>query len=889
MKTPKRRTETPDHGMPDHAPRCPDRVLEWFCAPHLLEEIQGDLHERYRRDMNQVGLTKANRRYWFSVLSFFRPFALKRQPDSYSSTPLFTICMLRNYLKIALRNLRKNRITGLINLLGLTLGLTCCLIIAAYVVDELTYDRFHQKADRIVLLQQFDNSPNSGGKFATDLKNRFSSVVNAVRLTRTKSLISREETAAYESNFWFADSSVFTVFTLPLLLGNPKTALTEQYGVVLSETMARKYFDTSNPMGKSIRLNNKVTLHVTGVLHDLPPNSHLKIDFLSTYANANELVGYDVTTNYWGGGDIWTYLLLASNASKATLQAQLPAYIRQLGDPNASVWKPNLIPLTDIYLRTNLVATNRFTYVWVFAIVALLILGLACFNYINLATARATQRAREVGVRKVLGSSFGQLWSQFMGETALFMSLAIGLSAVIIGLILPAFNDLSDKHLSIASLLTASRVGWLATGLLIVSLLSGSYPAFVLSSFRPIVVLKGSTSNRTLTGSGIWLRKTLVIGQFTVSVGMIIATLVVFEQLQFVQNRNVGYQRDQILTLDLQDAPDQVKELIKQQISELPGVEAATRAFSLPGSGSLRGEKLVSDYVPKGSQTGGIRHLTIDGDFLKTFGITLLEGRNLDPNRPADKQAFLVNRAAMKYFNWKTSAGKMTGFYTYAYDPANPGKYREVPQRGEVVGVVDDYNHANLKQAVEPTIFSLNNGFEGQLAARLQAGTIPATIRQVEQLWHQQFPNKPFSYEFLDDTFNRTYQVEARTGKVFGLFAGLAIFISCLGLFGLVTFTAEARTKEIGVRKVLGASVNSILWLLSKDFLKLVLIAMVIAIPIAWYAMNQWLQSFAYKITIDWWIFFLAGFLAIGIALLTVGFQSIKAALTNPVNSLRSE
>ena len=797
--------------------------------------------------------------------------------------------MLQNYLKIAFRNLRKNRVTGLINLLGLTLGLTCCLLIAAYVVDDLTYDRFHQNADRIVLFQQFENSPNSGGKFAADLKTRFSSVANAVRLTRTKSLISREETAAYESNFWFADSSVFTVFTLPLIQGNPKTALTEQYGVVLSETMARKYFDTANPLGKPIRFNNKATLHVTGVLRDLPPNSHLKIDFLATYANANELVGYDVTTNYWGGGDTWTYLLLASGAGKTTLQAQFPAYILQLGDPNASVWKPNLIPLTDIYLRTNLVATNRLMYAWVFAIVALLILGLACFNYINLATAQATQRAREVGVRKVLGSSFGQLWGQFMGETALFMTLAIGLSAGAIGLLLPAFNNLADKHLSIASLLTVSRAGWLAIGLLMVSLLSGSYPAFVLSSFRPIAVLKGNTSNRMPTGSGTWLRKTLVIGQFAVSVGMIIATLVVYEQLQFVQNRNVGYQRDQILTLDLQDAPDQVKELVKAQISKLPGVEAATRAFSLPGSGSLRGEKLVSDYVPKGSQTGGIRHLSIDGDFLKTFGITLLEGRNLDPNRPADRQAFLVNRAAMKYFGWKTISGKMTGYYTYAYDPANPGKYHEVPQRGEVVGVVDDYNHADLKQAVEPIIFSLNSGFEGQLAARIQAGTIPATIRRVEQLWHRQFPNKPFTYEFLDDTFNRTYQVEARTGKVFGLFAGLAIFISCLGLFGLVTFTAEARTKEIGVRKVLGASVVSLVSLLSKDFLKLILMAIVIAAPIAWYAMNQWLQSFAYKIAIDWWIFALAGLLAVGIALLTISFQSIKAALMNPVKSLRSE
>jgi putative ABC transport system permease protein len=872
-------------------PRLADRLLRLVCAPHRLEEVQGDLHEEFAYQVERVGERRARWRYWWDVLGFVRPFAMKRKKQPYSSTSSLHPVMLRNYLKIALRNLQKNKVAGLINVSGLTLGLTCCLLIAAYVLDDLTYDQFHQNADRIVLFQQFDNSASSGGKFATDLKSRFTAISDAVRLTRIKPLISRQQAAFYEPNFWFADSSVVKVFTLPFVQGNPRTALTEQYGLVLSETMARKYFGTMNPMGQQIRFNNKATLHVTGVLQDLPANSHLKIDFLANYANANELVGYDVTTNYWGGGDTWTYLLLAPGADKSTLQAQFPAYIKQLGDPNASVWKPKLVPLTDIYLRTTLVATNRLLYVYVFAIVALLILGLACFNYVNLATARATQRAKEVGVRKVLGSSFGQLWGQFLGETAVFMTIAIVLSAGVMALALPAFNELADKQLTMVSLLTGPRVGWLLVGLFLVGLLAGSYPAFVLSSFRPIAVLKGSTTiqGRMLTGGSAWLRKTLVVGQFAVSIGMIAATLVVYEQLQFVQSRNVGYQRDQVLTLDLQDAPDPAKELFKQQVASLPGVEAATRAFSLPGSGSLRGEKLVSDYVPKGSQTGGISRLTIDGDFLKTFGIKLVEGRNLDPNRPADKQAFLVNRAAMKYFGWKTITGKMTGYYTYAYDSANPGSYREVPQRGEVVGVIDDYNHANLKQTVEPTILSLNTGFEGQLAARIRAGAIPGTIQQVEQLWRKAFPEKPFSYEFLDDTFNQTYKVEARTGQVFGLFAGLAVLISCLGLFGLVTFTAEQRTKEIGVRKVLGASVVSIVTLLSKDFLTLVFIALVIASPVAWWAMTKWLQDFAYRVDIAWWVFVLAGGLVTGVALITISFQSIKAALMNPVKSLRSE
>ena len=861
------------------------RFIAWLCAPHLREETLGDLHERYALRVRQVGEAKARQGYWREVLAYVRPSIIKRKPSDFP-TPFLSPDMIRNYVKIAWRNALTHKMASLINLAGLTLGLTGCLLITAYVLDELAFDRFHQRADQIVLFQQNENSPTSGGKFATDLKGRFAQVIDAVRLTRLKPLVSYRQSAFYESNVWLADSSIFNVFTLPMASGNPKTALAEQYGVVLSQAMARKYFGGGNPVGQPLRLNNKTTLHVTGVLRDLPATSHLKIDFLVPYVNANELAGYDVTTNYWGGNDTWTYLLLAPGTVVADLNAQFPAYMKQLRDPNASVWKLNLVPLTDLYLRTSLVAANRLTYVYIFGVVALLILGLACFNYVNLATARATRRAKEVGVRKVMGSSFGQLWQQFMSETVGVLLLAVLLATGVTALILPVFNALADKQLTLSPLISGSRLIWLGGGLVMVALLAGGYPAFVLSSFRPVAVLKG---NGRLTSGRSWLRQMLVVGQFTVSVGMIIATTVVYNQLQFVRTKDVGYQREQIVTIDLRDASGEAKDHLKQLMTALPGVEAATRAFGLPGSNVVRGEKLVSSYVPKGAQTGGINRLTADEDYLKTFGIKLREGRNLDPNRPADKQAFVVNRAAMKFFGWKTIQGKMTGYYTYAYDPAQPGVYREVPQRGEVIGVVDDFNYADLKQTVAPLLISLNDGWEGQLAVRLRGGSIPTTIRQLQGLWHEQFPEKPFVYEFLDDTFNRTYQTEARTGQVFGWFAALAVLISCLGLFGLATFTAEQRTKEIGVRKVLGASVISVVTLLSRDFLTLVLIALVIASPVAWYVMHQWLQGFAYKISIEWWVFAFAGLLAVGIALLTVSFQSVKAALMNPVKSLRSE
>lgn len=795
--------------------------------------------------------------------------------------------MLRNYITIAFRSFRRAPLYGLLTILGLTLGLTCGLLITAYVLDELSYDRFNQKADRIVLLQQFDGSPGSGGKLATDFKQRFAQVENTVRIYRTQPLVGSPTTAAYEENFVFADSTAFSVFTLPLTLGNPKTALAERYGVVLTERMAQKYFPNQNPLGQPLRYDNKHTLHVTGVLQELPSHSHQKIDFMANYANANEVLGYDVTTNLWGG-NAWTYLLLAPGQAAATsaaaLTAQLPTYLKQLGDPNVSVWKLRLIPLTDLYLKTDLIAPNRQAYVTIFSVVAALILALAAFNYINLATARATSRAREVGVRKVMGSTFGQLWRQFLGETALFVGIAILLTALLVPLLLPPFNTLTDKQLHLTDLLTLPRLTGLLTGLLALCLLAGSYPAFVLARFLPVAVLKGAYHT---AGQRPKLRQLLVVGQFTVSIVMLVATVVIYNQLYYVQHKNLGYNREQVLVLNFHDATDVAKRQFNQQVQRLAGVQVASQSFSVPGSGMLIGDKLVSDYAPKGVTNLGISRLTIDDNFLKTFGIQLLQGRNLDNNRPVDRKSFLINQAAMNYFGWTNISGKMLGYYTFEYDAT--GNYREVPQRGPVVGVVADYHQKNLKSTIPPLLFTLGTGGEGFLSVKLQAGNIPATVKGIAALWQRSFPNTPFDYEFMDDFFTRSYRADSRAGQVFGLFAALAVLISCLGLFGLATFTAEQRTKEIGVRKVLGASVYSIIGLLSQDFLKLVLIAIIIASPIAWYAMHSWLQDFAYQTTIDWWVFALAGMVAVVIALLTVSFQSIRAALMDPVKSLRSE
>jgi putative ABC transport system permease protein len=873
---------------PPQPPRWASHLLAAFCPPHLLEEVQGDLEERFHRRVTLFGERAARRAYVADVLGFLKPrldgpFGLKRRRQS-ASIPLFSPpFMLRNSLKIALRTLRRAPLYGALNVVGLTLGLTCGLLIAAYVLDELSYDRFHEHADRLVLLQQFESGPTSGGKLGTDLKQRLAQVEAVTRLRQARPLIGNRTASAYEEGFYFADSSVFRTMTVPLVLGTPKTALTERDGVVLSETAARKYFPNQNPLGQTLRYDNKHTLRVTGVMRDWPGHSHIRPDFLANYANANPFVGYDVTTNLWGGSAL-TYLLLAPGARPETLEAQFPAYLKSLNDPNVGVWKLRLIPLTDLYLRTNLIAPNRLMYVTIFAVVALLILTLAAFNYVNLATARATQRAREVGVRKVLGSTFGQLWRQFLAETALFVGLAVGLTALLVPLLLPAFNDLADKRLVLTDLLTPGRVVGLLAGLALLCLLAGGYPALVLARFRPALVLKG-----TLLGGGRTplLRRALVVGQFVVSIVMMVATGVVYHQLRYVQTKNLGYQRDQMLVLDLHDASAEAKQRFKQDVRKLAGVVVATQSYSVPGSGALRGEKLVSDYAPKGVTDLSIARLTIDENFLKTYGIRLKQGRNLDPNRPADHKAFLVNEAAMKYFGWDNLDGRMVGYYTFEYDAS--GGYREVPQRGPVVGVVADYHQKNLKNTIEPLLFTLNDGWESQLSVKLAGGSIPATLGQVETLYQRQFPNQPFDYEFLDDFFQRSYRADRRMGQVFGLFAALAAVISCLGLFGLATFAAERRVKEIGVRKVLGASVGSLVALLSREFLMLVLVALLIASPVAWYAMDRWLQNFAYKVSLEWWVFAGAGALAVGIALLTVSFQSVKAALMNPVQSLRSE
>lgn len=794
--------------------------------------------------------------------------------------------MIHNYIKIAFRNFSKHRLFSLINLVGLTVGLGVCLLILLFVRDELSYDSFHSKADRILLFQQFEGSAVSGSGFAQMIESEITQVEETARLIKIKALIGSQTQSFYENDFYFADSTFFQIFDFPLVEGNPNIALAAPNNLVISETMAQKYFPNENPIGKTLEFGNQQELVITGVMKKLPHNSHLSIDFLCSFQNTATLLRQNLT-GYWDNQSL-TYLLLSPETKPEAIASQITALAEKTNDPNAGVWQLSGIPLRDIYLRHRfdgrIKAQNAIENVWIFSIVAVFILALACFNYVSLVTARSSTRAREVGVRKVLGAKKNQLLLQFLSESGLVLAVATLSALVAVQVVLPTFNQFIDKGLALATLFNTKDVLIFLGAFALLSLITGSYPALVLSSFKPVAVLKNAVFGNM---SDALFRKVLVLLQFAVSIVMIVATIVVVNQLFFIQNKDLGYQRDQVLNITFQgDISSDQKQIFKKEMQGMSAIKSVSLSNMLPGQGSYS-NKLVEEYVPEGKNTGYF-YVTADENFLETFGISVQSGRYFDATSTSDKNQFLVNQAMVEYLEWGDEAiGKEIGYYTYQYTQS--GGYEEIPIRGEVIGVVENYHQSDLKSAIYPMLFKYYQGCESEMAIKIAAGQARNAISSIQEQWKSFFPAEPFAYQFLDESFDQTYANETKTAQVFGIFAGLAIFISCLGLLGLVAFAAERRTKEIGVRKVLGASVVSIVALLSKDFVRLVIISAFIAFPIAWWAMSQWLERFAYRVDLSWWIFALAGFGALLIAFITVGFQGLRAAVANPVKSLRSE
>ncbi|MFN7116272.1 MAG: ABC transporter permease [Saprospiraceae bacterium] len=793
--------------------------------------------------------------------------------------------MWRNHLKMAWRNFRRDRTYALFNLGGLAIGLTVCLAILLYVQDEWSYDRFHANAERIVLLQQFEGSAAGGGAWKPLLEQELSQVEQVTRLAPVKVLLTVGDQSFYEPNFYFADSNVFNVFTFPLLHGDVKNALNQPYSVILSEAMAKKYFGNENPVGKTIRYDKKQDLFITGVMKNLPDNSHQDIDFLTDMNKAEELIGYNLR-GFWDGMH-YTYALLSEGSTAAQLNERAQDLIKASGDPNAAIWKPRFIPLRDIYLREALsgkvTSQKAIQYVSVFSLVAMVVLLLACFNYINLATARATKRAKEVGVKKTLGADRRQLSSQFLSESFVFVTVSFILAIILLHFTLPYFNEIAGKALQTSDLLILDNITFGLILLLLISLLTGLYPAWVLSGFRPVETLKGVFITG---GSAAYFRKGLVVTQFVASIVMITTTIIVVNQLQYIRKKDLGYDREQVLTMNFQgDLPANQRQVFKTEIQALPYVKSASFSSHLPGT-VIGGNKLVPDFLPPGTDVG-IQFMLADDQYLKTLGIELAEGQYFTTGTANSATEFYINEAAKKRFQWEEGAQQKLGYYTYAYTPQ--GGYQEIPVNGTVVGVIKDYHTLSLRNAIEPLLIVRNNEPLGNLAIKIQSGKVKDAVDAMQQKWAAIFPGVPFEYSFLDETFNANYATDVRTGQVLGIFAAFAVLISCLGLLGLAAFAAEQRTKEIGIRKVLVASVTDIAAMLSKDFLQLVLIAALLAFPIAWWAMSGWLEAFAYRISMQWWMFALAGVMALGVALLTVSFQAMRAAVVNPVKSLKNE
>jgi putative ABC transport system permease protein len=807
--------------------------------------------------------------------------------------------MLRNYLKTALRNLWKNKGFSAINIVGLAIGLATCLLILIYVMDELGYDRYNVNADRIYRL---DGEIKFGGNHfilavapaptGPAMLRDFPEVEKEVRFRGYGGItVKKGGQNIREDAVIHADSTLFDVFTLPVLAGNPHTALMQPRTVVITEKIAKKYFNETQVVGKSLIINDSIPYKVTAVIRDLPAQSHFHFDFYISLAESNE-----AKNDEWLSNNFNTYVLLRKGTDPHKLEAKFHGMIVKYIEPmlqsavktslddffkSGSYVGFSLTPLTFIHLHSNktaeLEANGNIQYVYIFSAIALFILLIACVNFMNLSTARSSNRAKEIGVRKVLGSLRVNLITQFMIESVLISFISMLLALGLAWLLLPIFNDLAAKQMSIGLFCRP----WLAPAILalvlVVGTLAGSYPAFFLSAFQPIAVLKGSVAAGFKRS---WLRNSLVVFQFGISIFLIVGTAVIYRQLGYIRNRSLGFNREQVLIVQNTYALGDRIRAYKDDMLKLPGVEGATMTGFLPTS-DYRNDNaffFTPEIDPK--KAISMQNWNVDENYLPVLGIKLAAGRNFSKEFQTDSSGVVINEAAVRLMG----VGDPVGRKLYNLDDLKTKHVTEY----HIVGVVKDFNFNSLRQVVTPMGLFLKEE-RGKIALRIHTTNLKRVVAQVERAWQKMVPGQQFSYVFMDDEFNSIYKSEQRMGGISLSFSFLAIFIACLGLFGLAAYAAEQRTREIGIRKVLGATVGGIVQLLSKDFLKLVLVSAVITFPLAWWAMSHWLQDFAYRITIGWDVFALAAVLAVGIALVTVSFQAVRAALANPVKSLRSE
>ncbi|GAB4033013.1 ABC transporter permease [Spirosoma jeollabukense] len=808
--------------------------------------------------------------------------------------------MIQSYIKIALRNLRKNQVFSVINIIGLALGIAAFVLILEYISFEKSFNQFHTNLDNTyrVLLQHKDGKTDNDvpSAIAPALKQQFSTVDAVCRIASVQQGIitipGSNKTQAIrsfrETNAITADGDFFRIFSFPLVAGSP--SLHQPNTAALSQTKARTYFGNENPIGKILTLNSqfgKAPYRVVAVFTDVPANSDLQFDLvysLSTLANKGNRNGNDwASLDNWNGAFSETLVLLNPKTDLAAFERKATDLVAKARPKETDLVQ--MQPLTYLHLGNGLSDTRptaaKVGFVYMLGGIALLILLIAWLNYINLSTAGALKRAKEVGVRKVVGANREQIIGQFLGESLILNVLGFGLAILVILLLQEPFNQLVGKPLSLASI--GQSPFWIAGlgAVLLGAIASGSYAAFVLSGFPVLSVMKTAFVR---TGQGVWVRQSLVVFQFAISIMLIVATVVLYRQLSFMQNQNLGMNLKQLLVIKGAEVGDDSvrragRTAFRNEIAQLPFVDDYCNSGSVPGGWyNYKADGITRLNPVPGDEKKSYAVTYADDRFLKTYGISLAAGQNFTPEMCAkgtDANRVLIN----------AKAAKSLGF---ASAQAAVGQKLKYGAELEIIGVINDYHHQSLQQAIEPLI--IYPGYpSSNYTVRLTTDRMQAKVGELEQLYKQLFPGNPFEYYFVDENYRKQYQTEQQYSSIFTVASALAILIACLGLFGLAAYATEQRTKEIGVRKVLGASVGSLVALLSKDFLKLVLIAIIIATPIGWWMMNRWLQDFAYRVDLSWWVFALAGLLAIGIAILTVSFQSIKAALMNPVKSLRSE
>ena len=839
-------------------------IIQAFSLQYHRRIAIGDIDELYDQIRQDSGKKIANCWYWRQTI--------KSIPYLIHNLTYWSVAMFKNYFKLTVRNLIKNRLFTTINILGLSVGMACFLLISLWIQDELSHDQFHINKDNLYLLTiKHPNDIldyNVPYALAPVLASEFPEILKYTRIYEYGNLTTcsfkyqpddQNRVMYYEEKIILVDPAFFEMFSFPFVHGNPETAMENQAGLVISEKTAQKYFGQENPLGKTLTFNNRVELVVTGVVR-VPSNSHIQFDFL---ASLNDRMGND-----WNWRDP-SYVQLDENCAVKDLKEKIAGSLnKHYPNPINGIFEVGLLPYTKVYL-----GFGRMTYVRIFSVIAIFILIIACINYMNLSTACSSNRAKEVGLRKVVGADRKQLIFQFLGESTILSVLSMILALILAQIFLPTLNTLTSKQLTFFPGNTTPII-LLSMGLVaVIGLLSGSYPALFLTSVRPIDTLRTFLSFRSHKSI---FRVISVVGQFTISVLLIACTIVVFKQLDYIQKRPLGLTTDSILKIKINEALGRNLNNLKNDLLMNPNILSVTASQAVPydedyKTSGVEWDKKDPDLAPV------IRYSITDFDYIETFELQILEGRSFSLDFPGDINNFVINEEAVKYMEMENPIGQRLRFWG---------------NTGTIIGVVKNFHHVSLHKEILPHVFTINPNFLNWfrfIYVKIHASNVSETIEAIEASALKHAPDYPFEYSFLDQGLDNLYQAEQKLGKIFGYFACIAIFISCLGIFGLSAYTGEQRIKEIGIRKVLGASVSGIVILLSREFSKWIFLAILISWPVAWYFMDRWLQNFAYRTSINWLVFLSSGLLAFAIALLTVSYQAIKAAQSNPVDSLRIE